>query len=157
VDRAKNGCKRHIFIDAAGVPMLIQCTPANVRDDVPFIAMLDSLPPVRKPAGPPKYKPDAVVGDAGYGFDHIIVQVKDRRIESMLAPRSKPGKPATHGSGLGKVRYFVERTLAWLNNFRRIMHCFERTGPAWQGFNDLACCVINAGKLKKLNRATVAA
>jgi len=33
------------------------------------------------------------------------------------------------------VRYVVERTVAWLSNFRRSAQCYERTGAAWQAFN----------------------
>jgi transposase len=160
VDRAKNGCKRHLITDAQGVPLLIECTPANVRDDVPFLGMLDAMPPVKGPGpGRARYKPHAAVGDAGYGFLHVIRQVVDRRIAAMLAPRAQPGRkePVIHGSGLGKVRYVVERTIAWLANFRRIVQCYERTGAAWQAFNELACCVICGNKLRKLKDQKVAA
>lgn len=109
MDRAKNGCKRHLITDAQGVPLLIECTPANVRDDVPFLGMLDTMPPVKMPGpGPARYKPDAAFGNAGYGFLHIIPQVIQRRIAAMLAPRNQPGRsePLVHGSGLGKARYW---------------------------------------------------
>jgi transposase len=154
VDRGKNGCKRHVVADANGVPLLVVTTPANVRDDTPFLDMLDSLPPVKMPGpGRPRYKPGEAVGDAGYGFEHIIPRVVERRIKPLLAPRGKPGQPATHGSGLGKVRYVVERTLAWMGNFRRIERCYERTGEMWQAFNELAACLICANKIRRLNRA----
>jgi transposase len=151
VDRAKNGCKRHIITDASGLPLLVQCTPANVRDETPFLAMLDSMPPIKMAGGgAPRYKPTVVVGDAGYGFDYIIPQVVQRRIVPRLARRSKSGQPVKHGSGLGRVRYTVERTIAWVANFRRIVQCYERTGSAWQAFNEMACCVICAKKLAKI-------
>jgi transposase len=121
VDRGKRGCKRHIITTGSGLPLLVTCTPANIRDDVPFLAMLDTMPPVKMPGpGAPRYKPRSVVGDAGYGFDHIIPQVIERRIRPLLAPRGQAGHPVAHGSGLGRVRYVVERTIAWLANFRRI-------------------------------------
>ncbi len=136
----------------------MQTTPANVRDDMPFLAMLDTMSPIkmRRP-GPAPYKPARVFGDAGYGFAHIIAQVVERRVRPMLAPRTKPGETPVHGSGLGRVRYVVERTIAWLSNFRRIDRCYERTGTAWQAFNELACCMICARKLHKTNRAKMAA
>jgi transposase len=158
VDRAKKGCKRHVITDAGGLPLLVHCTPANVRDDAPFLEMLDSMPPV-KLAGPgrPRYKPHAMVGDAAYGFRSIIREVVQRRIDSLLAPRGTRGHPATHGSGLGRVRYVVERTIAWFANFRRIVQCYERTGSAWQALNEIACCVICATRLRKIADARMAA
>jgi len=147
-----------VVTDAAGVPLIVACTPANVRDDVPFVALLDALPPVRMAdTGRARRKPRAIVGDAGYGFPHIVRQVVQRRVRPMLAPRGTPGKPVTHGSGLGRVRYVVERTVGWLANFRRIDQCYERTGASWQAFNELACCVICANKLRKFNRAKMVA
>jgi transposase len=122
--------------------------------------MLDALPPVKMPGpGPARYKPAAALGDAAYGFLHVIPQVLERRIKPMLALRRQPGqkRPVVHGSGLGKVRYVVERTVAWLANFRRIAQCYERTGAAWQAFNELACCLICANKLSKLAQRTAAA
>jgi transposase len=158
VDRGKRGCKRHIITTGSGIPLLVTCTPANVRDDVPFLSMLDTMPPVKRLGpGAPRYKPQSVMGDAGYGFAHIIPQVVERRIRPLLAPRGKAGYPVAHGSGLGRVRYVVERTIAWLASFRRINHCYERTGKAWQAFNELACCVICAGKLATIARTRLAA
>jgi hypothetical protein len=158
VDRAKNGCKRHLITAVDGVPLLITCTPANVRDDVPFLSMLDSMPPVKMPGpGAPRYKPGSVMGDAAYGFEHIVAQVVERRVLPLLAPRGKPGHPVTHGSGLGRVRYVVERTISWLGNFRRIVQCYERTGSAWQAFNELACCMICIHKLKQIEHTRMAA
>jgi hypothetical protein len=40
-----------------------------------------------------------------------------------VAPRRQAGdarRAAEHGSGLGRVRWVVERTFAWLHNFRRL-------------------------------------
>ena len=158
MDRAKKGCKRHLIGDAQGIPLLMECTPANIRDDTVFLAMLDSLPPVKMPgSGPPRYKPGGAMGDAAYGQKWIIKQVVERRIRPMLAPRGTPGHPVTHGSGLGKVRYVIERSLGWLANFRRIAQCYEATGASWQGFNELACCVICAQRIRKIQNQKVAA
>lgn len=145
-----------MICDATGIPLLVECTPANVRDDTPFLKMLDALPPVKMPKGPARYKPGRAVGDAAYGFPNIIRQVVERGILPLLAPRAKPGKPVTHGSGLGKVRYVVERTIGWMANFRRITQCYERTGEHWQAFNELACCVICANKLALARKKMIA-
>ena len=152
VDRGKNGSKRHIISDAQGVPLIVTTTPANIRDEAPFIGMLDTLPPIKMPSGQPRYQPSAAVGDRGYGFPFIIAQVIHRHIKSLLALRGSP-----HGSGLGKIRYVIERTMSWIGSFRRIDHCYERTGSHWQAFNELACCIICANKLRKIRRERRAA
>lgn len=59
---------------------------------------------------------------------------------------------AEHGSGLGKFRYVVERTLAWFGNFRRLKICYERTGKHFQALHELAAAVICSQKLDGLKQ-----
>jgi hypothetical protein len=141
-----------LITEAGGLPLLLAITPANVRDEMPFIEMLDTLPPIKMPSGRSRYLPDAAMGDRGYGFKWIIAQVTQRRIESLLAERGSP-----HGSGMGKVRYVVERTMSWMTGFRRIDHCFEATGRNWIAFNELACCLICANRLRSIKTRKLAA
>lgn len=133
--------------DQEGLPLVVLTTPANVPDQVPFLNMLDSMPPVKMPMGRPRYKPAAAMGDRAYGTAEVIAAVAQRRIESLLAPRNE----REHGSGLGKVRFVIERTMSWLGNYRRLKMCYERTGEHWQAMNELAACVICAHRIQSLN------
>lgn len=121
-------------------------TGANVRDETPVVEMVRNLPAVQGPRGRPRAKPGELVGDRGYGFPWIIAAIVAMKIRSVLAPRG-----AEHGSGLGKVRYVVERTMAWFGNWRRLRVCYEKTGPHWQAYNDLAACMICFRRLHRLN------
>ena len=113
--------------------------------------ILDALPQVKLNSGPgASPQAQSLVGDAGYGFDHTIREVVRRQIKSLLAPRARRGKPATHGSGLGRIRYVIERTPSWMANFRRIVQCYEATGRAWKAFNELACCLVCANRLHQV-------
>jgi transposase len=143
-DRAKNGCKRHVITDANGLPLVVQTGPANERDDRRAFALLEDFPTLPGPCGRPRTRPAILQGDAGYGFPDLIRHVRRRRIRPQLAPR---GKAAAHGSGLGKTRYVVERTLSWFGNFRRIKLCYERLGEHFQAFHDLAATLINSKRL----------
>lgn len=137
MDRGKNGCKRHLITDAAGTPLLVRVTPANVRDEQPALAMLEALPAVQGPRGRPRRKPRALLGDRGYGFAWVIRSVVARGVKSLLAPRGSP-----HGSGLGRRRYVVEQTLAAFGQFRRIKFCYEKVGIHFQAFHDLAASLL---------------
>ena len=57
-------------------------------------------------------------------------QARDR------APRDGPG------SGLGSERWVVERTFAWLHNFRRLRIRYERSPDLHLAFMQLGCAVI---------------
>lgn len=143
-DRAKKGCKRHIVTDRCGIPLVVQTGPANQRDDRRAFALLDAFPKIQGPRGRPRIRPRSLQGDAGYGFPDLIREVRRRRIKPQLAPR---GAAAPHGSGLGKTRYVVERTLAWFGNFRRIKFCYERMGEHFQAFHELAAAIICSKRL----------
>jgi len=119
------------------LPLLVHTTPANVRDEVPLEQILDHLPPVQGPRGRPRRKPGELYADRGFGFAWTIAMVVARRIISKIAPRNSP-----HGSGLGKVRYVIERTMAWFGHWRRLKICYEKTGAHWQAYHQLAASII---------------
>jgi transposase len=47
-----------------------------------------------------------------------------------------------HGSGLGRTRGVVERTLAWLHRFRRLNMRYERRACVHEAFLMLGCSMI---------------
>jgi hypothetical protein len=142
-----------VIADREGLPLVVVTTPANVPDQAPFVKMLDAVPAVRTTRGGRRKRPSAAVGDRAYGTKEVVRQVVERRIFSMLAPRADK----THGSGLGVVRYVIERTLAWFGNYRRLKQCYERTGAHWQAFHDLAACLILANRVEQIPGKKVAA
>ena len=54
----------------------------------------------------------------------------------MLAARN-----TEHGSGLGKSRWYVERTIAWLHSFGRLRR-LDRLTKIQDAFLKLACSLI---------------
>lgn len=135
-----------MLTDADGIPLLVQTGPANQRDDTKLEDLLEALPVLTDGrTGEVHIGPRALMGDRGYGFKYLIALVTLYGILSLLSPR---GKEQPHGSGLGKQRYVVERTLSWLSRFRRITQCYERKGEHFQACNELAACIICANRLK---------
>lgn len=53
-----------------------------------------------------------------------------------------PGRSSEHGSGLGTIRLVIERTFAWLHNFRRLRTRYERLAELHEAFMQLGCAVI---------------
>lgn len=125
--------------DAEGLPLVVKITPANTRDDTMTETLVASMPRIQGPRGRPRGKPKVLQGDAGYGSAATRKLVGQRGIKPLLAPLCKA---RAHGSGLGKTRYVVERTLSWFGNFRRLKLCYEKTGSHFQAFHDLAAAMI---------------
>jgi transposase len=53
-----------------------------------------------------------------------------------------PRRRTEHGSGLGRVRWVVERTFAWLHYFRRLRIRWERDAALHYAFVSLGCSLI---------------
>jgi transposase len=141
-DRGKKGCKRHVISDAKGTPLAVQTGPANEPDGQMALTMLEKIPACGGQLGRPRRRPEVFQGDGAYGIKEIIAKVIAQRIKPLLAPYGNT--PREHGSGLGKTRYFIEQTLSWFGNFRRLKMCYERTGEHFQAFHELAACIICA-------------
>lgn len=47
-----------------------------------------------------------------------------------------------HGSGLGKLRWVVERSFAWLHAFKRLRTRYECRADIYEALLSLACSVI---------------
>jgi transposase len=137
VDRRTNGSKHQIITDADGVPLTSTTTAANVPDVVPLIGRVDSIPPVRGKPGRPKRRPRELYGDRGYDSDPKRQQLRRRGIRPRIARRR-----TAHGSGLGKYRWYVERTLSWRHNDGRLRVRKDHSPAIHQAFLSLGCAMI---------------
>ena len=126
-----------MICDANGVPLAARLTAANVNDITQLPLLVEAIPPLRGKRGRPRRRPGAVQGDRGYDSQAHRRWLRRRGIEPVLAERN-----TQHGSGLGKTRWVVERTLAWLHQFRRLRLRWERRPEIHEGFLILGCIFI---------------
>jgi transposase len=143
-DRAKLGSKRHLICDGRGVPLAIQLTGANRNDSQQALALVDAVPTLRSERGRPRHRPNCVLGDRGYDAEAIRQGLRSRHIIPFLAKRN-----SKHGSGLGRWRWVVERSFAWLNQFRRLRVRYERRADIHEAFLSLGCVLICWRSLKR--------
>jgi hypothetical protein len=133
---------------ASGIPLVVRTGPADQPDAESALEMLDAIPPCGGSEGRPRHRPQAFQGDGAYGIKAIVAAVVRRRVRSLLAPYGQARKE--HGSGSGKTRYVVERSLSWMSNSRRLKLCYERFGEHFQAFHESAACLICANRIEKL-------
>src|SRR5206468_8561317 len=136
-DRAERGSKRHLICDGCGVPLAVRLTGANRHDSKEALPLVDAIPPLQGERGRPRYRPDCVLGDRAYDAEVIHLGLRARHILPLLAVRG-----TKHGSGLGRWRWVVERTFAWLNQFRRLRVRYEKRSEIHQAFLLLGCVLI---------------
>jgi transposase len=140
-DRAKKGTKRHLLVDGNGTPLAVRITGAQRNESLEAMPLLDDVPPIRQPRGGRRRRPKALYGDRQYGTPRNREGLKQRRIEDHLARQRTP-----HGSGLGKIRYVVERGLAWVGQARRLKIRYDRLPAMHRAFHflrlALICCKV---------------
>ena len=87
VDRARNGSKHHLLVDATGIPLAWTLTGGNRHDSTQLIPLLDRVPPVRGKVGRPRRRPDRLTADRGYDYDSHRRQLRKRGITPEIARR----------------------------------------------------------------------
>ena len=101
-DRGKRGTKYHIATMGDGVPVACAATAANVNDTLVserlFLAAFAVMTRIR-----------TVFADKGYDAEHHRDLCRKFGAEPCIHKRGQP-----HGSGLGKRRWPVERSNAWV-------------------------------------------
>ena len=144
-DRGKPGVKLHVLSDAAGIPLAAKVGPANRHDSTAFEAMLDAVPGIKRPSGRRRRRPGKLHADKGYGYARCRAACRRRGIKARIARVGVEPK-----GRLGRHRWVVERTLAWLKRYRRLAVRHERRSDIHQAFLTLACCLVCHGYLDRL-------
>ena len=85
----------------------------------------------------PRQRPDRIVADRGYDHDTYRRELWHRGVKPVIARRG-----TEHGSGLGRWRWVVERTFAWLHYHRRLRIRWESAPVVHLAFLTLACALI---------------
>jgi transposase len=136
-DRGKPGSKRHVLVDASGIPLALLLGAANVHDSRLLEPLLDAVPPVHQCAGRPRKRPGKLHADKGYDYPRCRRACRRRGIVPRIARRD-----VESSERLGRHRWVVERTLAWFARFRRLTVRHERRLDILLGFHLLAAALI---------------
>ena len=136
-DRGKPGSKRHVIVDAGGIPLALLLSAANVHDSRLLEPLLDAVQPIWQCAGRPRRRPGKLHADKGYDYDRCRRACRRRGIVPRIARRG-----VESGERLGRHRWVVERTLAWFARFRRLAVRCERRADILEAFHRLAAALI---------------
>jgi transposase len=109
-----------------------------------FEAVLDAIPPIKTPAGRRRKRPDKGHADKAYDIPRCRQALTRRHIKVRIAR-----KGIDSSERLGRHRWVVERTLAWLNRFRRLTIRYERRADIHDAFLTLGCSLICFNALEK--------
>ena len=109
-----------VLVDGEGLPLGVRLESSEVKLAEATLAEVR----VPRPEGRPRQKPERVIADRGYDSDPLRERLKKRGIE-LIAPYRKNNKERRYEDGRKlrryKRRWIVERTNAWLEQFRRLL------------------------------------
>ena len=104
---------------------------------------MDAIPPIRGRVGRPRQRPAQLLADRAYDSEPHRKALRARGIEPLIAKRRTP-----HGSGLGKKRYVVERSISHLHRSRRLRMRYDPTAFIHEAFLKIGC-ILNAWRALK--------
>src|SRR5690348_8936465 len=136
-DRGKRGTKYHLAVTGDGVPVACAATAANINDTLLFERLFLSAFAVVA-------RIRTVFADKGYDAEPHRELCRAFGAEPHLHKRGRP-----RGSGLGKRRWPVERSNAWLLENRRLALRYDRLGFIVQSLLQAACLFLVAGRLAR--------
>nr|WP_232822575.1 IS5 family transposase [Glycomyces dulcitolivorans] len=142
VDRGKAGSKIHVLTDRDGLPLALGVSAANMHDSQAFEPLIQGIPKIRSRRGPRRRKPGKVHADRAYDIPDCHRTLRERRIGDRIARRG-----IESSTRLGKHRWAVERTIAWLGGYRRLTLRYERHGHLFAAFLALAAALTCYKKL----------
>ena len=132
-----------VVVDGQGVPLastLASASPAEVKLLEPT---LEQMP--ERILG----KVKRLIVDRGYDSDPLRHRLQEQGIDMICPHRRNRKKPRTQdGRKLRRYRrrWKVERTFAWLGNYRRLLLRWERQLTVYRGFFHLACALITLNR-----------
>jgi transposase len=136
--RVGKGVKIMVLVDARGLPVAIDTTSASPHESRLVQRLFDFMLTAQTP--------ERVIGDKAYDCDQLDEELAERGTE-LIAPHRANRKPENVTQDRRPLqryrrRWKVERTIAWIQHFRRLCIRWEKSTKLFQGFLHLACTVL---------------
>jgi transposase len=138
------GTKWMVLVDGEGIPLGVRLESASPNEVTLAEATLAQVR-VPRSKGRPRQKPERVIADRAYDSDPLRERLRKRRID-LIVPYRNNNRQRRYEDGRKlrryKRRWIVERTNAWLGQFRRLLVRHEHLLSTYRAFFYLACLWI---------------
>jgi transposase len=142
------GTKWMLVVDGNDLPLGFHLDGANRAEVRLAEQTLDTIR-VARPRGRPKQRPQKLVADHGYDSSAFRRALQRRGIRMCIPPKRRPknwkvkrGRPVLARQEDYRLRYKVERSFAWLGNYRRLLIRWERHAGLYRSFFTVALALI---------------
>ena len=119
--KAGKGVKIMVLVDARGLPVAVDTMSASPHESTVVQRLFDFMLT--------EDTPERIIGDKAYDSDQLDAQMADAGIELIAPHRSKR-------------RWKVERTIGWIQHFRRLCIRWEKSTTLFQGFLHFGCTML---------------
>jgi transposase len=138
------GTKWMVLVDGEGIPLGVQLESAS-PSEVTLAETTLAQVRVPRPQGRPRQKPERVIADRAYDSDPLRNRLRQRGID-LIVPYRENNRQRRYEDKRKlrryKRRWIVERTNAWLGQFRRLLVRHEYLLSTYRAFFYIACLWI---------------
>jgi len=136
--RVGKGVKLMVLVDARGLPVAVDTTSASPHESRLVQRLFNFMLT--------EQTPERLIGDKAYDCDQLDEELAERGTELITPHRAnrKPENVTQDRRPLQRYRrrWKVERTITWIQHFRRLCIRWEKSTRLFQGFLHLACTVL---------------
>src|SRR5690348_2032011 len=154
VTKKGKGTKWMLVIDGNGLPLGFHLDSANTAEVRLAEATLDTIA-VPRSRGHPRQRPEKLVADRAYDSTALRAALRRRGMGMCIPPKRRParwrpkrGRPVVARSEDYRCRYKVERSFAWLGNFRRLLIRWEHRFEVYRSFFAVAVLLVCLRRLR---------
>jgi transposase len=126
------------------VPLSVAVSAANTNDADALKPLVRAIPAIKSRRGPRRRKPAKLHADKAYDHAALRTWLCDRGITVRIAR-----KGIETSKKLGRHRWVIERTIAWMFGYRRLSIRYERKANHFLAFLTLAATLTCYKKLAK--------
>jgi len=137
-----------LITDANGLPVGAELASANRHEVKLAVPTLQTVSVPRRSGGRPRQRPEELVADKDYDSNRFRQWLRSKGIKPTIPPyerrarkRPRRGRPVKAGPGYAE-RWRVERTFAWLGNYRRLLVRYERHLWTFRAFFIIAFVLV---------------
>jgi transposase len=133
-----------VVASGQGVPLGVQLASASPHEATLIESTLQTVSVPRR-RGRPRKNPKRLIYDKAADSDPLRMRLKKRGIELICPHKSNRRKSPTQDRRKlrrYKRRWKMERSLAWVGNFRRLVVRYEHKISIYQAFFHVACLLI---------------
>ncbi len=135
-----------VYVDGNGIPLSLMTESAQVSE---FHLALPTIDAVEVPDRPlhPKKRAEVLIADKGYDAKWLRDAIRERNIRPKIPKKRRRGQSdePVYNQAITefyRTRWIVERTIAWLGAYRRLLIRWERQDDIYEAFVTIACSMF---------------